>query len=244
MKALNKRIANSKYLLFLDLEGTQFTHEVISIGAYLAKLGKNGKIVSTKRGFYTLVKSREKVSKFITELTNISQDMINKDGISFEEALKKLKKYIGIAYNKVRLVTFGFNDILMLQSSLKHQPENPKGQAMIDDLSKSYIDFQSMINQYIKDDKNQALSLNNCLAKFNLTFTGELHNALADAKNLMILYGAFQSEYNIVVEEYKKVLLLNKKLPRPIAKIMKMLNEGLSVNPKIYNDVIEDEVRD
>jgi hypothetical protein len=34
MKALDKAICDKKVLIFVDLEGTQFTHEMIEIGAY------------------------------------------------------------------------------------------------------------------------------------------------------------------------------------------------------------------
>ena len=44
MEAFNKLIKNKKTLVFLDLEGTQFSHEIIAIGAVKCKIEEYGKI--------------------------------------------------------------------------------------------------------------------------------------------------------------------------------------------------------
>ena len=42
MEAFNKLIKNKKTLVFLDLEGTQFSHEIIAIGAVKCKIDEKG----------------------------------------------------------------------------------------------------------------------------------------------------------------------------------------------------------
>lgn len=44
MKALNKHLNNVKTLCFLDLEGTQFSHEMIAIGAVKVSIRKDGSV--------------------------------------------------------------------------------------------------------------------------------------------------------------------------------------------------------
>ena len=61
MKALNKHLNNVKTLCFLDLEGTQFSHEMIAIGAVKVNIRKDGSIKKIHRGIYTLVKSKNRV---------------------------------------------------------------------------------------------------------------------------------------------------------------------------------------
>ena len=46
MEAFNKLIKNKKTLVFLDLEGTQFSHEIIAIGAVKCKIDENGKEIA------------------------------------------------------------------------------------------------------------------------------------------------------------------------------------------------------
>ena len=244
MKTLNKKLGGTKYLLFLDLEGTQYTHEVISIGAYLAKLTRAGTTGPTKKGFYILVKSREKISKFITEFTGITNSMVEKDGVSFDEAMIRLRKYIGGSLKHTRMVTYGASDLGMLRSSINNAPYNEKSDEFVETLCKTNLDFQAFSTQYMKDDKNNVLSLQNSIKKFSLEFEGNQHNALADAKNLQNLYDSFQSKYDIVINEYKKVLQQNKKLPRAVARVLKSLQDGQTVTPDFYNELIEDEVRD
>lgn len=244
MKVLNRRVGNAKYILFIDLEGTQFSHEVISIGAVLGKIGKNGIITNSKKGFQIYVKAREKVNAFITDLTGITQETVDKKGVTFENAMKQLKKYTGLAWTRTKFVAFGFSDMLMFKSSLKHQPENIKTMEIVEQISINYIDFQAIFSQFIKDDHGTVLSLNNSLLKFGLTFEGSQHEALADATNLLRLYNAFQTQYDIITQEYRKVLSRNKKNSRPIAKILKTLNEGIAVTPEMYRDFIEEEIRD
>ena len=244
VKTLNKKIGSSPFVVFLDLEGTQFTHEVISIGAIITKVGANGVVTPTKKGFHEYVIAQEKVSKFITELTGISQDIVEKQGLTFSEAMRRLRIYIGVPLSKIKLVTFGFSDILMFQSSLKHQPENEATKEMVTFFKNNHVDFQALLNQYVKDNNGQGLSLLNAVQKFNLRFDGAQHNALSDAINLMNLYNSFQTSYDIVLYEYKKILEKNQKLPRAIARVMKHLNEGKTVTPQIYNKLIEDEIRD
>lgn len=132
----------------------------------------------------------------------------------------------------------------MLRSSVKHQPQDEKLNATIEHIANNYIDFQAFFNQYIKDDKSSVLSLNNSLQRFNINFEGVQHNALADAKNLLSLYNAFQGEYDIVIDEYKKVLMKNKKSPRPVTKVLKALEAGRTVTPQMYNQFIEEDIRD
>ena len=244
MKVLNKRVGSSQYILFLDLEGTQYTHEVISIGAILTKVGPNGTVTATKKGFHEYVIAQEKVSKFITELTGITQENISKSGLTFAEALRRLKVYVGVPFSKIKVCTFGIGDILMLQSSEKHQPSEEVITETVKLIKNLHIDFQALLNEYVKDDNGQGLSLANGLVKFNLRFEGAQHNALSDAINLMELYNAFQSSYEIVLYEYKKILERNKKLPRPVAKVLRYLNEGKEVTSQMYSKFIEDEVRD
>lgn len=244
MKALNRRLGNVKHLVFMDFEGTQYTHEVISIGAHLAKIDKNGRVVTIKKGFYVLVKAREKVSKFIENLTGISQSDIEKNAIDFSESMRQFRKYVGKAWESCKFVAYGFNDILMLRSSVNHQPRNETTTGIVEYIGKNYFDFQAFFAQYVKDDQNNNLSLNNGLIKFDIQFEGVQHNALADAKNLLSLYDAFQSNYLVVSNEYKRVLSNNQKLPRPVAKVMKALNEGKVVTPELYKRMIEDEIND
>ena len=44
MKILDRKLRKKRTLVFVDLEGTGFSHEMIEIGAYLATLNEDGTI--------------------------------------------------------------------------------------------------------------------------------------------------------------------------------------------------------
>ena len=63
MRALKKIVSNRKTLCFLDLEGTQFSHEMIAIGALKVDLKKDGTVKKIAKPFYSLVIPKNKIGK-------------------------------------------------------------------------------------------------------------------------------------------------------------------------------------
>jgi DNA polymerase-3 subunit epsilon len=89
-----------QYVVF-DLETTGLTaarHEIIEIGAILVD-----RDVSTKRIFHTLVKPATRIPTRITEITGISQAMVNESGLPLDCALNEFLTFAVdlplIAYN-------------------------------------------------------------------------------------------------------------------------------------------------
>jgi len=79
--------------LVVDLETTgldPLAHEIIEIGA--VRVNRDSDHHQT---FQALVKPRRKIPKRITELTGITQDMINKDGEPLESALRQFIEFAG-----------------------------------------------------------------------------------------------------------------------------------------------------
>jgi len=85
----------------LDLETTGLDpskHEIIEIGA--VKVNRNSNNHAT---FQALIKPSKKIPKNITQITGITQDMIDKNGENLESVLKEFIDFIGdlrlVAYN-------------------------------------------------------------------------------------------------------------------------------------------------
>lgn len=90
-KKLGILLKNGTYVV-LDVEttGLSMRHDhVIEIGAVKVK---NGEIIDR---FQCFVKSPKKISETITNLTRITQEMVDEHGISLEEAIKKFENFIG-----------------------------------------------------------------------------------------------------------------------------------------------------
>ena len=227
MKALDKQLNHVKTLCFLDLEGTQFSHEMIALGAVKVNIRKDGTVKKIHRGIYTLVKSKNRVGKVVTDLTGITDNQLKNNGIPFRVAVDQLKKYMGRDFTKCKYVTFGSHDLRIISQSLAYNLDAKKEDVQV--LIKHNFDFAEFASNYVKDENNNTYSLTNFLKVFNVEFRGSQHNALADALNLVYLYDAFLKNKDILEDEYMKVLAKMRHIPEPIHLILQDLLEKKSV---------------
>lgn len=237
MLALDKILKGRKTLCFMDLEGTQFTHEMIAIGAIKVDLKKDGSIKKIHKGFYTLVKAKNRIGKVVTDLTGITDQDIKENGVPFRVAMEELEKYMGHYFNKCLFVTFGNHDFRIMSQSLAHNLDAKKETVEI--VIKHQFDIADFFNTYIKDENNNNLSLANMLKVFNVEFEGEQHNALADTLNLVYLYDAFLKNKDIVREEYCKTLGMYRHLPEPIHLAVEKLAKKEIVTAQDFENFID-----
>ncbi len=241
MKELTNIIKNYKCLCFLDLEGTQFSHEMIAIGAILVTCNKKNEIKISKKHYYTLVKSKNKVGPVVTKLTNITDEMLKKSGIPFRKAMEGLKKYLGLNVNKTLFITYGNHDLRIINQSLQYNMDANNELAKV--ILAHYLNFEEFAAKYIRDENNNILSVTNLLKVFNIEFQGEKHNALADTYNLIMIFQAFLQEKDIVFSRYKQALKQNKHLPSPLLNVIKDLSEGKAVTPTIFDKYIYEAIK-
>ena len=91
MKNLKRIVGNRKTLVFIDLEGTQFSHEMIAIGAVKVDLHKDCSVKKIHKGYYTLVLPKNKIGRVVTDLTGLTDAEVKKDGIRFRAAIQNFK---------------------------------------------------------------------------------------------------------------------------------------------------------
>lgn len=237
MKALDKHLQKRKVLCFLDLEGTQFSHEMIALGAVKVHIRKDGSVRKIHKGYYTLVKAKNHIGKVVTDLTGITEEDLKKNGISLRLAIKGLKEYLGHDFTKSLFVTFGSHDIRIISQSLAHNMDVKKED--IQNIIKHSFDISEFISQYVKDSNGNTYSLANMLKVFNVEFKGTQHNALADALNLVYLYEAFLKNKDIVKVEYRNVLKQMKHLPDPVHDLIIKILEDNKVTAEDFDKMIE-----
>ena len=241
MKALDKHLNYVKTLCFLDLEGTQFSHEMIALGAVKVSIRKDGTIRKIHRGIYTLVKAKNKVGSVVTDLTGITDAQLKKDGISFRQTIDMLKKYMGRDYSKCKYVTFGSHDIRIISQSQAYNLDVKKEDVQI--LIKHNFDLSEFLSTYVKDENNNNNSLANFLRVFHLEFKGTQHNALMDAINLAYLYDAFLKNKDIVKEEYIKVLAKMRHLPDPVHDVLQQLVDKKNVSYEDFENYVDQSLK-
>ena len=241
MKALLKIVSKYRSLCFLDLEGTQFTHEMIALGAVKVYLRRDGSVKKIQKGFYTLVKAKNRIGKVVEELTGITEPQLKKDAVSFRVATEMLKKYIGRDFNNCLFVTFGSHDVRILAQSLAYNLDAKKEDVHL--MIKHNFDLSEFASNYVKDDNNNTYSLSNFLKVFNVEFKGTQHNALADALNLVYLYDAILKNKEILKNEYMKVLGKQRHLPEPVRDVVVALTNGETVTPEQFEKYVEESLK-
>lgn len=237
MKALKKFLKNRTNVVFLDFEGTQFSHEIIAIGAIKCTIDENLKIIKEDdEGFISYVKATNPIGKIISKMTNLSEEFIQQNGISFEDALNKFQTYVGDIENTTFIV-FGSNDARMIIESIKYSHPNNENIAYA--IIERIFDYLSFLSQYVKDGNNNTLSLVHYVELFNGIPSKVSHNPLNDSRDLKNLYSLFLENKAIIKNEYKKILAKQKIYPEPVRKVILKLENNEIVTPDEFETLID-----
>lgn len=236
MEFFLKETKNVKALVFVDLEATSPSFEMIEIGAYLVEIHKDGSIKKIHEPFKHYVKAKHPIGSVVTKLTGISEELLQKEGETFPYVMSSFRKYVGKFWEDCRFVTFGEHDMVIIRNTMEQNRDFDARYAR--NIYKRHLDLQRLLDTYIQDSHGNPYSLTNYLKVFGLNFDGRAHDALCDALNLLDLYKVARVSKDVFVNEYKKTLATSKN--KPVVKdILKMLSSGETVTPEIYNQLLE-----
>lgn len=165
-------ILPERFIIF-DLETTGLrseSHEIIEIGAI--RVNRDSKNHET---FEILVMPRKKIPKKITEITGITQEFIEKEGVSIETALPQFLDFIGdlplIAFNAEFDIGFLTNAITTVS------PERPLRNRVICALKMARRAWPKRKSYRLVD-----------IAKDGGLSSEGTHRALGDCKRTLIVY--------------------------------------------------------
>jgi len=165
-----------------DLETTGLkseTNEIIEVAAIRFKKGTN-----THDTIQSLVKPKRAVPKKITEITGITQAMVDSDGRSIDEVLDEFRNFVG----ELRLVTFNAEfDMAFLQAAAARSGR-PR--------------FNNSVSCALKMarrawPKRKSFRLDD-LANDGQINEGTAHRALEDARRTLIIYAAAAAELKAI----------------------------------------------
>lgn len=166
------------YIIF-DLEWNNYynykhktgINEIIEIGA--VKLNDSLDVVDT---FKQLIKPRvtKKLGSRFKNLTHITMEEINKNGIDFDAAFSDFARWTG--NSDCVFLSWSTSDLYTLVDNFKRF----KNKISVD-FMKKYADAQSYCMQFIDEYDGNQISLSNCADKFGIEVdTTNLHRALED----------------------------------------------------------------
>ena len=239
MKFLEELLKCKRKLVFFDLEGTQTTSEIIAIAAIKVTLDNKYNIKKIdEKGFKKYVKSKGEIGPVVTKLTGINEDLLEDLGVPFQKAFDAFVSYIGKDFNNCMFVAYGnYDKKLFMQTSIVND------EYRIEDVKKiaaNYVDFSLFLSKFMKDDKNNLLSLTEAVEMLGGTFKGLKHDPLSDTVNLIQIYELFLQNKAMVKERYKQLICSDPKLPKPLVNVIKKLNSGQNVSPKDFQQYIDD----
>lgn len=240
MRLLKEEIGSPKELVFLDLEGTQLSHETIAIGACkyfcdenLLPLSKKGMTV-----FKKLVKPKEPVGGVVTVLTGITDDRLRHEGVSFHKALVELMDFTKCSGKKV-YVTFGNQDLNMLYQS-KIRSNDQLSVDFFDHIRRNWFDLQAFISRFVHDEKHLTFSQAKLLEIYEAEDLKHAHDPLYDAENLRNLFIQIIKRPDITLREFKKHMVSSKDFLNIVAPFVKDLLNAKDVYSIDFNKAIED----
>ena len=238
-KKLQQVLKGHKVLVFMDYEGTQFSHEMIALGAILVVIDpKTGRIKKKKAPFKTYVKAHNKIGSYVERLTGIKEDLLKEKGVSFNDAMKAFKSYCGLNFKKATFITYGNHDMRILGQSIAYNLTYPKD--VTSQIQKNYFDYSVFIGEFIRDDKGNPLSLIHLCELFSVPEAGTAHDPAIDAINLANLYDAFLDKKDLVIDEYRKHIKTHSNhLPTPIHNAIVKLASGEDVSAAEFSEELK-----
>ena len=79
MKKLDTLLKKRKTIAFLDLEGTQLTHEIIEVGLVKVTLNPDNSIKKEYKGLKLYVLPKSHVGSVVTHLTGITDSLVKRE---------------------------------------------------------------------------------------------------------------------------------------------------------------------
>lgn len=240
MRLLKEEIGEPRELVFLDLEGTQLSHETIAIGACKYFCGPDllplpGKKIQV---FKRLIKPQSPVGGVVTVLTGITDDRLKTEGITFHKALVELMTFTKCTGKKV-YITFGNQDLNMLYQS-KVRANDQLCQDFYDHIKRNWFDMQAFVSRFVHDERHMTFSQPKLLEIYEAKNLQHAHDPLYDAENLMNLFIQVIKRPDITLREFKKNLLTSKDFFIISKPFIDDLCNGKDVSSVDFNKAIED----
>lgn len=158
---------------YLDFEATQFSNEIISIGC----VADNGARFSC----FVKPHDKKKLTKFITELTGITQEMLDCDGVSADKAFLAFYQFVKENNEPGKVPTYycyGNNDKDFIKHTVQHMT-NFEAIIFASSVQALLVDYSNTVKSYLF---NRGLALKKLVALIrHVDEVEQCHDALDDA---------------------------------------------------------------
>lgn len=163
---------------FIDFEATQFSNEIISIGC----VREDGEC------FYSLVNTRKKITKFITELTGITKEDIA-TAPSPETVFSSFFSWCALDDGIPEFFCYGDSDFNFVKKNFE-KSTNFTAKAMLGYIYTGLVDYSPYVKFHFGLAQN--IGLKKVASYYQQKEIEQTHNALDDAQMLKYVYDMIQ----------------------------------------------------
>lgn len=174
--------------------------------------------------FKSLIKpvTNQEIYPHIEELTHIKQEDV-KDAPTYEEVMRKFKKWLGTFSQIEGIYTFGNLDLTCFNNTDKKSAQKNNHPRFINNIKGLFVDIKDKYLDCGIKCMNY-VSLKNLLECANVEFKGDVHDPLYDAYNLYVLDEILEKNEGI-----RNILIIKDFIRSPFI----TLNENLE---KVFNE--------
>ena len=182
----------------LDLEMNQPSNRIIQIGAAIGTY-KDGDPIET---FSAFINPFEVLDPRIIELTGITQDQVNNQGVNLGQGFDLLLTFMKDKGVFINPVTWGGADGAELEKQLVSYPISPCGMCWGREPTQSifghrWLDAKTLYAAYrIANGRQPSGGLSRAMTHLGLAFKGRKHNAMDDAYNTLVMFRKMVSFYH------------------------------------------------
>ncbi len=240
MKLLKSLLEDANHLLFLDFEGTQYTHEVIAVGAVLVTCDANYVPIGEPSTFKCYVKANAPIGPVVVTMTGISEELLKEQGISFSQFLSDLNHFLSNNCSRLKVLTYGDQDKRMLFNSFKQIDKPSKFQTdFVNYLGRNTVDLGAFISKYLRGKKSEYISLIHLRELLKIPPSGTSHDPLVDALDLYHIFQVLVSKKEVLIESYKSLLKTSNLLPPPVKKLIIDLDNDANLTKQDLINALE-----
>ena len=189
-------MTTTRKFLAIDLELNQPSNKIIQVGVAIGSADQNPKDYIVKKWY---IDPGEKIDKFITDLTGITNRDIKSYCVSHDTVARELTELIVEHQPWLNAIVWGYDDAGVLRKEFEQRSVPFKH------LGGRWIDLKTIHNFLaFSTDSDPRGDLKTAMSRFDCWFDGEQHRADADAKNTLKFF------FHLLHQQHKMFDLIEK----------------------------------
>ncbi len=233
---LRKTLKGTDIIVFFDVEGTQFSHKMISIGLVGYKTNGLDIIGEPVFSYHSLVKCDDEIGPVVMKMTGITSDLLQSEGKDVRVVIDDINRLLR-PYRR-KFISYGDQDMKMVHESL--DPQDVTEMNFFRNMMKNHLDFHAYLEKRVCDRNGQSYSIERLLRLFHLESKGAFHDPLYDALDLAVIYHAYVSDEKRILELYLENYMKNPYQGTNNKKILALLLEKKQISISDLNDILKE----